>query len=96
MILVDDSDGNAAQELSEIGLRIEEAVEDRREHDQAEGAAIVRIRRQFGGHRRADAGAGERQAGRGRARRRAARIAAIARNRSHASAKNRTAGRPTS
>ena len=59
MILVDDGDRNAAQQLAEIGLRIEQAVDDGREDDEAEDAAIVEDATDFGEHRGPDAGRGD-------------------------------------
>ena len=59
VILVDDRDRDLAQELAEIGLRIEESVKDRGEDDQAEDAAVVEDAAQFGGHGGSGARAGE-------------------------------------
>ena len=55
MVLIHDRDGYAAQQLAEIGLRVEETVEDGREHDEAEHASIVEDATPFGDHRDADA-----------------------------------------
>ena len=41
VVLIDDGDRNVADELAEIGLRIEERVEDRREHEQAEHPPVA-------------------------------------------------------
>ena len=41
IVLVDHSDGDLADDLAEIGLRIKECVEDRRQYEQAEHALVV-------------------------------------------------------
>ena len=39
VVLIDDGDRQGAKQLAEIRLRIEQAIDQRREHDQAEDAA---------------------------------------------------------
>ena len=48
-IVVDDGDRHVADELPEIGLRIEHAVDEGRQDDQAEGAAVAEHAAIFGG-----------------------------------------------
>ena len=55
LIVVDDGDRDVLDQLSEIGLRVEQAIDDRCEHDQAEGAAIAEHPAVFVGKRSGDA-----------------------------------------
>ena len=66
VILVDDRNRYVAQQLAEIGLRIEETVDNRRHHDQAEDAAVVEDATHFGEHCVPDADAREGRLGRRR------------------------------
>ena len=50
VILIDDRDRDVAQQLAQIGLRIKQAIDERREHDQAEDAAIIEDATKFGEH----------------------------------------------
>ena len=51
VVLIDGRDRDSAQELAEIGLRIEQAVDDRGEDNQAEDAAVVEDASNLGRHR---------------------------------------------
>ena len=51
VVLIDGRDRDSTQELAEIGLRIEQAVDDRGEDNQAEDPAVVEDTSNLGGHR---------------------------------------------
>ncbi len=55
MIMVDDRNGRAAEELAEIGLRIENAVKQRRQHEEGKDAAVREHAMPLGAERAADA-----------------------------------------
>ena len=64
VILINDRNRDLAQELAEIGLRIKDAVEDRRHHDQPEDATVVEDATHFREHRIPEADARKGRGGR--------------------------------